>query len=34
MVMTGALLALVPLLIVFAVGAKQIIGDLGKGAIR
>ncbi|WP_406175658.1 carbohydrate ABC transporter permease [Streptomyces sp. NBC_00996] len=34
MVMTGALLALVPLLIVFAIGAKQIIGDLGKGAIR
>ena len=34
MVMTGALLALIPLLIVFAVGAKQIIGDLGKGAIK
>ncbi|PAZ11298.1 sugar ABC transporter permease [Streptomyces sp. SA15] len=34
MVMTGALLALIPLLIVFAVGAKQIISDLGKGAIR
>ena len=34
MVMTGALLALVPLLVVFAIGAKQIIGDLGKGAIR
>jgi cellobiose transport system permease protein len=34
MVMTGALLALVPLLLVFAIGAKQIIGDLGKGAIR
>lgn len=34
MVMTGALLTLVPLLIVFAVGARQIIGDLGKGAIR
>jgi cellobiose transport system permease protein len=34
MVMTGALLALIPLLIVFAIGAKQIIGDLGKGAIR
>ncbi|MPY60815.1 carbohydrate ABC transporter permease [Streptomyces spongiae] len=34
MVMTGALLALIPLLIVFAVGAKQIIADLGKGAIR
>lgn len=34
MVMTGALLALVPLLIVFALGARQIIGDLAKGAIR
>ncbi|MCX4885109.1 MULTISPECIES: carbohydrate ABC transporter permease [unclassified Streptomyces] len=34
MVMTGAVLALLPLLIVFAIGAKQIIGDLGKGAIR
>ena len=34
MVMTGALLALVPLLLVFAIGARQIIGDLGKGAIR
>ncbi|MEU0072216.1 carbohydrate ABC transporter permease [Streptomyces sp. NPDC006332] len=34
MVMTGALLALIPLLIVFAIGAKQIIGDLGKGAIK
>ncbi|GAA5024632.1 carbohydrate ABC transporter permease [Streptomyces siamensis] len=34
MVMTGALLALLPLLAVFAIGAKQIIGDLGKGAIR
>ncbi|MET7854304.1 carbohydrate ABC transporter permease [Streptomyces avermitilis] len=34
MVMTGALLALVPLLIVFGIGAKQIIADLGKGAIR
>ncbi|MFJ9870879.1 carbohydrate ABC transporter permease [Streptomyces sp. NPDC101165] len=34
MVMTGALLGLVPLLIVFAAGARQIIGDLGKGAIR
>ncbi|KPI14669.1 ABC-type transporter, integral membrane subunit [Actinobacteria bacterium OK074] len=33
-VMIGALLALVPLLIVFAIGAKQIIADLGKGAIR
>lgn len=34
MVMTGALLALVPLLIVFAVGARQIIGDLAKGAVK
>ncbi|MGW2046068.1 carbohydrate ABC transporter permease [Streptomyces sp. NPDC001858] len=34
MVMTGALLALIPLLIVFAIGAKQIIADLGKGAIK
>ncbi|WP_327319199.1 carbohydrate ABC transporter permease [Streptomyces sp. NBC_01235] len=34
MVMTGALLALVPLLIVFAVGARQMIGDLAKGAIK
>ena len=34
MVMTGAVLALIPLLIVFAIGAKQIIADLGKGAIR
>ncbi|MEU3979018.1 carbohydrate ABC transporter permease [Streptomyces sp. NPDC026672] len=34
MVMTGALLALVPLLIVFAVGARQIIGDLAKGALK
>ncbi|MFJ4466236.1 carbohydrate ABC transporter permease [Streptomyces sp. NPDC089424] len=34
MVMTGALLALIPLLIVFAVGARQIIGDLAKGAVR
>lgn len=34
MVMTGALLALVPLLIVFAIGARQIIADLGKGAVK
>jgi cellobiose transport system permease protein len=34
MVMTGAVLALVPLLIVFAIGARQIIGDLAKGAVR
>ncbi|MEU6552231.1 carbohydrate ABC transporter permease [Streptomyces sp. NPDC046915] len=34
MVMTGALLALIPLLIVFAIGARQMIGDLAKGAIK
>ncbi|MEU0673758.1 carbohydrate ABC transporter permease [Streptomyces sp. NPDC006172] len=34
MVMTGALLALIPLLVVFAIGARQIIADLGKGAIK
>ncbi|MEU1294548.1 carbohydrate ABC transporter permease [Streptomyces sp. NPDC005840] len=34
MVMTGALLALIPLLLVFAIGARQIIGDLAKGAIK
>ncbi|MFF3846194.1 carbohydrate ABC transporter permease [Streptomyces sp. NPDC002328] len=34
MVMTGALLALIPLLVVFAIGARQIIGDLAKGAIK
>ncbi|WP_329568114.1 carbohydrate ABC transporter permease [Streptomyces sp. NBC_01361] len=34
MVMTGALLALIPLLIVFVVGARHFIADLGKGAIR
>jgi cellobiose transport system permease protein len=34
MVMTGALLALIPLLIVFAIGARQMIADLAKGAIR
>ncbi|MFH0177610.1 carbohydrate ABC transporter permease [Streptomyces cacaoi] len=34
MVMTGALLALVPLLVVFAIGARQMIGDLAKGAIK
>ena len=32
MVMTGALLALIPLLIVFAIGARQIIGDLAQGS--
>ncbi|MFF4489338.1 carbohydrate ABC transporter permease [Streptomyces sp. NPDC001544] len=34
MVMSGALLALIPLLIVFAIGARQMIGDLAKGAIK
>lgn len=34
MVMAGALLALLPLLVVFFIGARQIMADLGKGAIR
>jgi cellobiose transport system permease protein len=34
MVMAGALLALIPLLVVFFLGARQIMADLGKGAIR
>lgn len=34
MVMAGALLALIPLLVVFFIGARQILADLGKGAIR
>ncbi|GGK21370.1 sugar ABC transporter permease [Streptomyces camponoticapitis] len=34
MVMTGALLALIPLLVVFAIGARQMIADLARGAIR
>lgn len=34
MVMAGALLAVLPLLLVFLVGAKQFIGDIAKGAIR
>ncbi|AQW55761.1 carbohydrate ABC transporter permease [Streptomyces violaceusniger] len=34
MVMAGALLALIPLLVVFFIGARQIMADLAKGAIR
>lgn len=34
MVMTGAPLGLVPLATVFAVGARQFVAGLGKGAIR
>ncbi|MFJ2113967.1 MULTISPECIES: carbohydrate ABC transporter permease [unclassified Streptomyces] len=34
MVMAGALLALIPLLVVFFLGARQIMADLAKGAIR
>ncbi|MFD3441336.1 carbohydrate ABC transporter permease [Streptomyces sp. NPDC058685] len=34
MVMAGAVLALIPLLIIFLIGARQMIADLAKGAIR
>ncbi|WP_351227448.1 carbohydrate ABC transporter permease [Streptomyces sp. NPDC002133] len=34
MVMAGALLALIPLLIVFVFGARHFIADLAKGAVR
>jgi cellobiose transport system permease protein len=34
MVMAGALMAVLPLLLVFLIGAKQFIGDIAKGAIR
>ena len=34
MIMAGALLATVPLLVVFLIGARQFIGDIAKGAIR
>lgn len=34
MVMAGALMAVLPLLLVFLLGAKQFIGDIAKGAIR
>ncbi|WP_205849899.1 carbohydrate ABC transporter permease [Nakamurella flava] len=34
MVMAGALLAVLPLLVVFLVGAKQFMGDIAKGAVK
>lgn len=34
MVMAGALLAVLPLIIVFLIGAKQFIGDIAKGALK
>ena len=34
MVMAGALLSVMPLLIVFLIGAKQFVGDAIKGAVR
>lgn len=34
MVMAGALMAVLPLLLVFLIGAKQFIGDIAKGSIR
>lgn len=34
MVMAGALLSVLPLLIVFLLGAKQFIGDIAKGAVK
>jgi cellobiose transport system permease protein len=34
MLMAGALMAIVPLLIVFLLGARQFIGDIAKGAVR
>jgi cellobiose transport system permease protein len=34
MIMAGALLAVLPLLVVFLIGARQFIGDIAKGAIR
>ncbi|WP_235508443.1 carbohydrate ABC transporter permease [Agromyces sp. Soil535] len=34
MVMAGALLSVLPLLIVFLIGAKQFVGDAMKGAFR
>lgn len=34
MVMAGAVLALIPLLIIFLISARQMIADLAKGAIR
>ncbi|GGK90175.1 cellobiose transport system permease protein [Curtobacterium luteum] len=34
MVMAGALLSVLPLLVVFLIGARQFIGDIAKGAIK
>jgi cellobiose transport system permease protein len=34
MVMAGTLLATLPLLIVFAIGARQVVGDLAAGAVK
>lgn len=34
MVMAGALLSVLPLLVVFLLGAKQFIGDIAKGAVK
>lgn len=34
MVMAGALLSVLPLLIVFLLGAKQFMGDIAKGAVK
>jgi cellobiose transport system permease protein len=34
MIMAGALMAVVPLLIVFLLGARQFIGDIAKGAVK
>ncbi|OUD88184.1 L-arabinose transport system permease protein AraQ [Clavibacter michiganensis subsp. michiganensis] len=34
MVMAGALLAVIPLIVVFLIGAKQFIGDIAKGALK
>ncbi|MRG58774.1 ABC transporter permease subunit [Agromyces sp. CFH 90414] len=34
MVMAGALLSVLPLLVVFLLGARQFVGDIAKGAIR
>ncbi len=33
MVMAGALLAVIPLIVVFLIGAKQFIGDIAKGGL-
>jgi cellobiose transport system permease protein len=34
MIMAGALMAVLPLLIVFLLGARQFVGDIAKGAIK